>query len=360
MGVNIMDRRVYLGVCAGVLGGLAGCSGDTDSDGVPQETTDTPTATSGSSGSRSTPTRADEPATETQAETPTEESTRTRQVGEAVIGEVVQDDTLGMAVSGMEKTEGVGQFQEADPGNTFVVVDLGIKNRTSGEFIDFSGLLQTRLKDSEDYTYDQTVATTGNTFRGGQIAPGEVSRGDVVYEVPRDASGLTMQFDFEAFALFDFSRVEVDLSENAGDPTTLKQNLQVEPYGTGDTVEFQDVQVALNSVETTTELGSFTQAKEGNEFLIADVTTTNNTDEELSISTILQMFVKDGQGFSYVPSITAISALDQAYSQGSPLAPSETRRGKVAYEVPTGTSPLYWIFEFSLWVDGSKTFWQVR
>jgi hypothetical protein len=260
----------------------------------------------------------------------------------------------------MEKTESIGDFQEADSGNTFVVVDLGIKNRTSDEFINFSGFLQTRLKDSEDYTYDQTIAMTGNTFQGGQIAPGEVSRGDVVYEVPKDASGLTMQFDFEAFALFDFSRVEIDLSESTGDPTTLNQNLQVEIYGTDDTVEFQDVQVTFNSVETTKELGSFAQAEEGNEFVIADVSTTNNTDEELTISTALQMVVKDGQGFSYSPSITATSALDQAYSQGSPLASGETRRGKVAYEVPTGTSPLYWVFEFSLWVDGSKTFWQVR
>ena len=265
-----------------------------------------------------------------------------------------------MVVSGMEKTTEIGEFQEAESGNTFVVVDLGIKNRTSSEFINFSGLLQTRLKDSEDYTYDQTIAVTGNTFQGGQIAPGEVSRGDVVYEVPEDASGLTMQFDFQAFSLFDFSRLEIDLSEEAGNPTELEQNLQVDIYGTGDTVEFQDVQVALNSVETTTELGSFAQAEEGNEFVIADVTTTNNTEEELTISTALQMVVKDGNGFSYSTSLTASSSLDQNYSQGSPLAPGETRRGKVAYEVPTGTSPLYWVFEFSLWVDGSKTFWQVR
>ena len=292
--------------------------------------------------------------------TPTEASTSAQEVGEAVIGEVVQDDSMAMVVAGMEKMAKIGEFQEAESGNTFVVVDLGIKNRTSDEFINFSGLLQTRLKDSEDYTYDQTIAMTGNTFQGGQIAPGEVSRGDVVYEIPEDASGLTMQFDFQAFSLFDFSRVEIDLSEEAGSPTKLEQSLQVETYGSGDTVEFQDVQVGLNGVETTTELGSFVQAEDGNEFVIADVSTTNNTDEELSISTALQMVLKDGQGFSYSQSITAASSLDQAYSQGSPLAPGETRRGKVAYEVPTGTSPLYWVFEFSLWVDGSKTFWQIR
>ena len=356
-----MDRRAYLGVCAGLFGGLAGCSGDTDSDGAPQEVTDTQTATpSSNSGGESTPTQAESTPTEASEETPTAESTSSQQVGEAVIGEVVQDDTLAMVVSGMEKTAKIGEFQEADSGNTFVVVDLRIKNRTSDEFINFSGFLQTRLKDSEDYTYEQTIAMTGNTFQGGQIAPGEVSRGDVVYEVPEDASGLTMQFDFQALSLFDFSRVEIDLSEEAGSPTELVQNLQVETYGSGDTVEFQDVQVGLNGVETATELGSFAQAKDGNEFVVIDVSTSNNTDEELSISTALQMVVKDGQGFSYSSSLSATSALDQNYSQGSPLAPGETRRGKVAYELPEGTSPLYWVFEFSLWVDGSKTFWQIR
>jgi hypothetical protein len=346
-----MKRRYYLGVGAGVLAGFAGCSGE-GSDETPREVTDTPESSDGDEGGGNQ--------AETDTPTATETSTPKNQTAEVVIGEEVSDDTLAMVVAGVSRTESIGEFQEAESGKTFLVVDLAIKNMSSDEFINFSGLLQTRLKDSEDYTYDQTFASTGRNLEEGQIAPGEVSRGDVVYEVPKDASGLVMQFDFQALSLFDFSRVEVDLSQEVDSPATLHQNLQVDAHSPGDTLEFENTRVGLNSVETTTELGSFAKADEGNEFVIVDITTTNNTDEELSISILLQMLLKDGEGFNYSPSITALSSLDRPYGQGSPLAPGETRRGKIPYEVPKGKSPLYWAFEFSVWVEGTKTFWQVR
>ncbi|KAB1187503.1 MULTISPECIES: DUF4352 domain-containing protein [Haloferax] len=342
-----MNRRHYIGLCGGALAGLSGCT----SDEQPEQVTNTPETTNGdSSGNQG---RA-EGTTVTQTETPTE------QVAEAKIGEVVEDNTLAMIVKGVEKTEKIGRFQEADSGKTYVVADLAIKNRTSDEFIGFSGLLQTRLKDDEDYTYDQTFASTGKNLDGGQIAPGEVSRGDIVYEVPKDASGLIMQFDFQAVSLFKFSRVEIDLAQSADSIAELEQNLQVDMYGPGDSVKFNETVVTVNGIETETSLGSFAKADEGNEFVIIDITTTNNTSEELNISTLLQMLLKDGEGYSYPMSITALSALDRGYEQGSPLASGETRRGKVPYEVPEGKSPLYWAFEFSVWVDGTKTFWQVR
>lgn len=67
-----------------------------------------------------------------------------------------------------------------------------------------------------------------------------------------------------------------------------------------------------------------------------------------------------GRGFSYSGSLTAMSQLDQAYPQGSSLGPGEERRGKVPYEIPTDAEPLYWMFEFSVLVNGYKTFWQLR
>lgn len=351
-----MKRRLYLGVCGGLVSGIAGCT----SEESPEVVSETPasTATDGSSGNPTTD-EGDERQTSTSS-TDTDTEAPTTQVAEATIGQVVKDDTLAMLVTGVSKTKKIGEFQEAEDGNTYVVIDLGIKNTTSSEYISFSGLLQTRLKDSEGYTYDQTFAATGRNLDGGQIAPGEVSRGDVVFEIPEDAAGLLLQFDFQGFSLFKFSRVEVDLTKEADSSGSLNQDLQVEVFEPEKTVKFADTQVTMNGVETGTKLGSFAEAQEGNEFVIVDITTTNNTDEELTISTLLQMLLKDDEGFNYPLSITATSQLDRSYEQGSPLASGETRRGKVAYEVPTGTKPLYWVFEFSIWVEGSKTFWQAR
>lgn len=71
------------------------------------------------------------------------------------------------------------------------------------------------------------------------------------------------------------------------------------------------------------------------------------------------MPVKDGDGNTYDVSLAGQSSLDQPCSQGQPLAAGETRRGQVAYEVPTDVSPLYWIFEFTLRTEGDKTFWEL-
>lgn len=346
-----MNRRRYIGVCGVTLAGLAGCTSDEQPEQV-TNSQDSSGASSSSSGSSGNDGGSEQTATQT--------SEPSNEVATAQIGEVVRDDTLAMVVNSVEEMAQIGEFQRAESGRTYVVVDLAIKNVTSDEFISFSGLLQTRLKDDEDYTYDQTFASTGRNLEGGQIAPGEVSRGDIVYEVPEGASGLVMQFDFQTFSLFRFSRVEIDLSQSAESTTELEQDLQIDIYQPGDSVSFNDTVVTVNSIETTTSIGSFAEADDGNEFVIVDISTVNDTSEELNISIALQMLLKGDSGFSYPFDISAYSALDRAYEQGSQLAPGETRRGKLAYEVPEGMNPLYWAFEFSLWVEGTKTFWKVR
>ena len=346
-----MDRRRFLALAGIGLAGTAGCAGDAEEGG------DGGSGDGGSGDGDSGETPADG---DGGASTDAEQTETTPQTASVAVGEVVEGDRMSMIVRGVERTESIGEFQQADSGNTFVVVTLAVKNRTQGEFVGFSSLLQTQLKDSDDYTYEQTVATTGQTFQGGQLAPGEVSRGDLVYEVPKDAGGLVLQFDFQSFSFFEFDRVTVDLEAEASSMGDLSQDLQVDVHDVGESVSRGDVTVAVNDVGFETSLDQFSEAASGNEFAIVDVTTENGTDEPLSLSTLLQMKMKDGEGNSYQPSISALTALDRAYDESQPLAPGESRRGQMAYEVPEGASPLYWIFEFTIWVDGDKTFWQVR
>lgn len=361
-----MDRRRFLTATAATagFGVLAGCTeeegsdaGDGDGGSGGSDGDNNDVSGDGESSGDETPEPTDEP-TDTPTETaePTEES----QTATVPIGERVDGDKMSMVVREMETKTEIGEYQEADSGNTFAVLELVVKNTTDDEFIGFSGFLQTQIKDSEDYTYDQVIATSGETFQGGQLAPGEVTRGDVVYEIPEDASGLTLQFDFQSFSVFDFERVTVDLEETASAIADLDQDLKVDIHSPGDAVSYEDVEVAVNGIEFETSLDQFTEADEGTEFAIVDITTTNNTDEELHLSTLLQMTMKNGDGSSYQLSISALSSLDKGYDESQPLASDESRRGKVPYQVDEGVSPLYWIFEFDVWVDGDKTFWEVR
>jgi len=339
-------RRRFLSIISVISGaGMAGCASDEPDggDGVGNQT-DAPNTTEGQT-----------PTENTSADGTTTES---REIS-TVVGERVDGEQLSMVVREISKTSDLGQFQQAEEGNVYLVVELAVKNTTQDKYLSFSGFLQTRVKDDEDYTYNQSLTSSGKMLDSGQLAPGEVTRGNLVYEVPENATGLTLQFDFESFDLLDLDRVTVDLEQSAGSVATLDQNLRIPTHSTGDSVSYGNTEVTVNSVETQNAIGT-AEPDEGNEFVVVDISTTNNTGEEQSISTLLQMSLKDGQGYTYRSDLMGTSQLDKQYSQGSPLADGETRRGKLAYEVEKGLSPLYWTFEFSLLTEGDKTFWKVR
>lgn len=278
---------------------------------------------------------------------------------DAVVGELVEGDQMHLVAEGVERTTELGEFYEADTGNEFVVVNLAMKN-VADDFLSVSNILQTSLRDDEDYSYDQTFASgEGQSFNDGQFAPGEVERGNIVFEVPEDASGLELRFDFDVDLFGGVDRAYIDL-ENETAVHELEQELAIDVYDVGETIEYGGVQVAVRSVEYESELGTFAEPEAGNEYAILDLEITNESGEEQHISTMLQMLIKDGDGYSYQEDFTASSELDRPFDESAPLADGETRAGEVAYEVPEDTSPLYWVFEFTLWTEGDKTFWQLR
>ena len=278
---------------------------------------------------------------------------------EAVVGSLVEGENIHLVVEDTETTTQIGEYQEADSGNEFLIATLAMKN-VSEDFINVSQLLQTSVCDDEGYSYTQSIAVTDQpSFNDGQFAPGEVERGTIVFELPQDATGRTLEFDFDASLIGGVNRAEIDLEDETS-VHTLEQDLTIDVNNVGETVSFRDVSVTVNGVEFESELGPYTQPDEGNEYAIVDISIVNNTGEERSVSTMLQMLVKDGAGWSYQEDLMAASQLDRAFDEGSPLSDGETRRGQLAYEVEQGLSPLYWVFEFSLWTEGDKTFWQLR
>ena len=290
-----------------------------------------------------------------QEEAATESETVTAQVGELVEGE-----QMSLVVESFERGVDLGEFYDADSGNEFVLASIALKN-TSDEYITVSNLLQTRIRDDEDYQYQQTFAPGDEaTFNDGQFAPGEVERGGIPFEIPEDAAGLKLVFDFDVSIFGGIERATIDLESEASQIHQLEQDFRVDVHKVGDTVGYGDVEITINDARTESDLGQFATPEDGNEYLVVDISITNETGEQKRFSTVLQMMLKDSDGYTYQEDLTATSQLDRAFDEGTPLSDGETRRGELVYEVEEGSSPLYWVFEFELFASGDKTFWQVR
>lgn len=82
------------------------------------------------------------------------------------------------------------------PDNLFVAADLTFEN-TSNEAVELSSFLELVLKDEDGYSASQTAHTEQQQLAEGDIAPGQKSSGEIVYEVPPESTNL--QLDYNPF-----------------------------------------------------------------------------------------------------------------------------------------------------------------
>lgn len=91
------------------------------------------------------------------------------------------------------KTSAGDDITQPKAGNTFLIVDVTLKNTSSTEQ-NLSSLLQFTLKDSTGQKYDETIVT-GATSPDGKLAAGDVLRGQLAYEVPSSMHDFTLAFE---------------------------------------------------------------------------------------------------------------------------------------------------------------------
>lgn len=101
-------------------------------------------------------------------------------------------DTYIVTVNSVTTSNG-DDFSKPKSGNTFLIVDVSIKNVSSKEQ-NLSSLLQFTLKDSSGQKYDETILT-GATAPDGKLAAGDVVKGQLPYEVPTAQHGFTLAFE---------------------------------------------------------------------------------------------------------------------------------------------------------------------
>lgn len=116
------------------------------------------------------------------------------------VGDTIKLGDFNYTVHGIREVKGNELFKP-ESGKKWVAVEVTIENKSS-EPQAVSSLLGFTLQDSEGYNYN--VALLPVDLKGsldGEIAPGRKMRGEVAFEIPKEAKGLELVIDANVFGL---------------------------------------------------------------------------------------------------------------------------------------------------------------
>lgn len=101
-------------------------------------------------------------------------------------------NTYVVTVNSVKTSQG-DDITQPQSGNTFLIVDVTLKNISNQEQ-DVSSLLMFTLKDITGQKYDETIVD-GTTSPDGKLEAGDVLRGQIAYEVPKAQHNFTLAFE---------------------------------------------------------------------------------------------------------------------------------------------------------------------
>ena len=113
------------------------------------------------------------------------------------VGDVIEIGQLRFTVHGVREDKG-NQFLHPPQGKRWIVVDATIEN-LSDKPTTISSLLMFKLADADGRRYDITLGPELRGHLDGELAPGSKMRGEVAFEVPKDAKGLELIFQPNIF-----------------------------------------------------------------------------------------------------------------------------------------------------------------
>ena len=357
--MNRIDRRTYLAGLVGGAAAIAGCVGDEGGTVESDEAGDVvpPSAVKEASGLDDETGVVDSDLEGVEDEDESDASNT-----DFAVGRVLEMGELQVAVSGFDRKVDVvdassGDVLGAEDGMAFAVVDLALKHDGTDGILSVDEQLSVELGDGDGESYDRFVAADSESIdpTASRLAPGEVTRGDLVYEIAADSEGLALTLA----ALTNSAEYVVDLeTEDPTESTTLlEQNLTDEPRRFGQGVEIGDVAVTVRTLEQGNNLGGFLQSDAGTEIVAVGVTIENQSGRERTILSG-QSELKDEYGRSYHDVPRAVGTLQRL--DGRTVKDGDVHEGKIAYQIEEGLSELYWTFDFAEWGDDHRTVWKLR
>lgn len=136
------------------------------------------------------PEKVDKP-NETPSGTQQPETTPKTEVFE--IGDSVKAGNLVFTVNSVRTDKG-SEFIKPDEGNIYYIIDVTVEN-TGDESEIVSSMIMFRLFDSEGYNYSITFGPETKGQLDGEVSPGRKIRGELVFEIPEDSTGLELEID---------------------------------------------------------------------------------------------------------------------------------------------------------------------
>jgi hypothetical protein len=267
------------------------------------------------------------------------------------IGDVIAIGDNTLVVLGWENVP-ASDLSAPEAGKKFVAVELLIVNKSQSP-MSVSTLLQMSMKDNTSQKYDvDFMASTaiGGGSVDGELAAGEKLRGKVGFQIPENAQGL--QFVFDA-SVFGTGKVFIDLGAEpvkVEPPAELAGETAQQTYNVGDVIAMGTTNITVN--EVLYPIGDeFNKPNAGFKFLVVDLTIENLSTTAISVSTLLQMSVKDSSSQKYDVDFMASVASGGSSPDGE-IAPGEKLRGQVGFQVPVDATGLVFVFDADVWGSG--------
>lgn len=352
--MNRLDRRTYLSLAVGGLLALAGCAGeDEDADDEPTEASEESEASASEAEAASASPDEDDP----DEPADDESATSAEPDGEFDVGERLEVDDFEVVVSDFDRVDDVtgadDEVLEADDGTVFGVVDLAVRHAGEEAILAVDEYVSVDLGDEEGGTYDRIDALENDPQvpTESRLAPGEVARGTLVYELDDDTDAPVV--DLESV---DGEAYVVTLDEEADSSVTLEQELD-DVRSFGQHAEGAGVEVTVTTLEHGNNLGGFMQSDEGHEVVAVGLSLENESGRDRTLSTG-QAALIDEFGRHHGDAPKMVRGLEDF--EGTELKGGEEHDGKIAYQIEEGHSELYWVFDFLEWGDDRREFWKLR
>lgn len=267
------------------------------------------------------------------------------------VGDVVALGDHVLIVLGWENVP-ASEYSKPDASKKFVAVELMIVNNSQSA-ISISTMLQMTLKDDTGQKYDVDFMATSAIEASsidGELAPGEKVRGKVGFQVAENAQGLQFVFDESVWGT---GKVFVDLGSEpvmVEPPASIAGETSQQIYKVGDVIAMGTSTLTINEILFPAG-DQFIKPNEGNKFIVVDLTIENKGTTAITVSTLLQMWLKDDAGRKYDVDLMATSASGGSTPDGE-ISPGEKVRGQVGFQVPENATGLVFVFDADVWGTG--------
>jgi len=267
------------------------------------------------------------------------------------INEYVQIGDIVICVLGVEDKTEESTF-EPDQGYKYVEADISIYN-TSDEFHSISSWMGFELQDSELYTYSASIMADNKFSLDGSIPPGMKMSGTVSFELPEGSIPQNLIFDYDWLgggqAIINLDEENVLEYKKFDNP-----QVPIKPAVVGDTLEFSNVNITINSMREDKNGGLF-EPDEGMMYALIDLTIENKSSESISSSSLMQINMFDGQGHYYS---TSLFAETKGSIEGE-ISPGQKKRGEVGFEVLEKAESLYMLLDYD-WLESDPKLVQIK